>query len=108
MPKGLKTNREQLRVSVHTLREGGKTWREIGLQCGKTKDSVRKIFYRVSKNKSFKDKPRSGRPQKLGERESRILTRILANSDQKTAEAVRKQASVHHNIFVRKIQFAVV
>jgi len=102
MPKGLKTNREQLRVSVHTLHEGGKTWREIGLQCGKTKDSVRKIFYRVSKNKSFKDKPRSGRPQKLGERESRILTRILANSDQKTAEAVRKQASVHHNIFVSK------
>jgi transposase len=102
MPSALKKNRENLRVSVHSLREAGFTWGKIAKQCGKTKDAVRKIYYRVVKNNDFKDKPRSGRPRKVGERERRILTRIVAKSKHKSVEVVRKQASVHHNIVVSK------
>ena len=81
--------RRQSRSEQHTHRRSERPW----------------VFRSDSEQHRFEQsryKPRSGRPQKLGERESRILTRILANSDQKTAESVRKQASVHHNIVVSK------
>ena len=67
MPKNLEFNREQIRVKVHSLRESGKTWREIGDATGKSKDAARKIYYRVINNNSFKEKPRSGRPHKLSD-----------------------------------------
>ena len=102
MPSALKKNRDNLRVRVHTLRECGQTWAEIANQCNKTKDAVRKIYYRVIKNNDFRDKPRPGRPRKIGERESRILTRLVSKTKQKTVENVRKQASVHHAIAVSK------
>jgi transposase len=100
MPKNLKLNREQMRVKVHSLRESGQSWREIGLATGKSKDAVRKIYRRVVKNNSFVDKPRSGRPRKLTERDRRVIVNIMRKSEIKTAERARKEAASHHNINV--------
>jgi len=100
MPKNLKFNREQTRVKIHSLRESGLSWGKIAEQTGKSKDSVRKIFGRVQKNNSFKEKTRSGRPRKLSERDRRIIISLLRKSKTKTVESIRKEASVHHNIDV--------
>ncbi|HYN44572.1 MAG TPA: IS630 family transposase [Candidatus Limnocylindrales bacterium] len=98
MPKNLEFNREQTRVKIHSLRESGKTWREIAEATGKSKETVRKIYGRVVKNNSFKEKPRTGRPRKLSERDRRVIVSILRKSEIKTPERVRKEASAHHNI----------
>lgn len=100
MPKNLELNREQTRVQIHSLRKSGKSWREIALETGKSKDSVRKIFGRVVKNNSFKEKSRAGRPRKLSDRSRRVLVNILRKSNRKSPEHVRKEASTHHNIDV--------
>jgi transposase len=100
MPKNLEFNREQTRVKIHSLRESGKTWREIAEATGKSKETVRKIYGRVVKNNSFKENPRTGRPRKLSEGDRRVIVSILRKSEIKNPERVRKEASAHHNIDV--------
>jgi hypothetical protein len=48
----------------------------------------------------FKDKPRSGRPCKLTDRDRRHVIETLRKSKVKTAEAVRKEAATYLNIRV--------
>lgn len=98
MGKNMELNREQTRVKIHSLKESGHSWREIALATRKSKDSVKKIYKRVVKKNSFKDKPRSGRPRKLSDRDRRVLVNIMRKSEVKTPERARKEASVHHNI----------
>ena len=100
MPKNLQFNREQTRVKIHSLRQSGQTWREIAAATGKSNETARKTYGRVVKNNSFKEKPRTGRPRKLSERDRRLVVSLLRKSDIKTPERVRKEASVHHNIKV--------
>ena len=98
MGKNLELNREQTRVKIHSLRESGQSWREIASATGKSRDGVKKIYKRIVKNNSFKEKPRSGRPRKLSDRDRRLIVNTMRKSDIKTPERVRKEASAHHNI----------
>ena len=92
MPKVQKLNREQKRIQIWTLREEGLTWNQIVEKTGKDRKTVRRICKRVKETGSFKDKPRTGRPPKLNERDRRQITRILRKNPVKNAEAVRKEA----------------
>ncbi len=100
MPKNLELNREQTRVKIHSLRQSGQTWIEIGAATGKSEDNARQIYGRVVKNNSFKEKARAGRPRKLSDRDRRLIVGILRKSAVKSPERVRKEATIHHNIDV--------
>ena len=100
MPKTPNLNREQQRVQIWTLRQQGLSWKKIATETKKLPQNCRKICQRITKTGSFKDQPRTGRPRKLDERKTRTIVDILQKSKVKTAEAVRKEASTHHNINV--------
>src|SRR5215217_8097750 len=100
MPKSLKLNREQQRIQVWTLRGEHLSWNQIAARTGKSRETCRKICKRVKKNGIFKDKPRSGRPSKLTDRDRRHIIETLRKSKVKTAEAVRKEVAADLNIKV--------
>lgn len=100
MPKAVKVEREHLKVKVWTLREQLFSWGDIAKATNRSKSTVRGIYRRVKNNGGFKDKPRSGRPLKLTDRDRRVIVGILNKSKKKSSEVVRKQAAVDHNIDV--------
>jgi transposase len=100
MPRVPQLNREAERVNIWTLREQGLSWNKIVQKTGKDRKTVRRICKRVKESGSFKDKSRSGRPSKLSERDCRLIVGVLRKSPKKTAESVRKQVLVSHNIKV--------
>lgn len=97
-----KLSRENLRVQIVTLREQGLSLKEIEKKTGKHRFTISRICKSVQKTKSFKEKPRAGRPNILDDRKKRILARILRTSKVKTAEHVRKEAKQFHNIDVSR------
>jgi transposase len=97
-----KLSRENLRVQIVTLREQGLSLKEIEKKTGKHRFTISRICKSVQKTKSFKEKPRAGRPNMLDDRKKRILARILRTSKVKTAEHVRKEAKQFHNIDVSR------
>jgi transposase len=98
MPKILKLNREQERIRVWTLREEGLSWSQIATRTGKNRKSCRRICKRVKETGSFKDKPHTGRPSKLTDRDRRHIVGILRNNKEKNAEAIRKEAAATFNV----------
>ena len=97
-----KLSRENLRVQIVTLREQGLSLKDIEKKTGKHRFTISRICKSVQKTNSFKEKPRSGRPTLLDDRQKRILARILRLSKVKTAEHVRKEAKQFHNIDVSR------
>jgi transposase len=97
-----KLSRENLRVRIVTLREQGLSLKDIEKKTGKHRFTISRICKSVQKTNSFKEKPRSGRPKLLDDRQKRILARILRSSKVKTAEHVRKEAKQFHNIDVSR------
>ena len=97
-----KLSKENQRVRICTLREEGHSYKIIAKKTGKPYQSISKICRRVKKTKSFKDRPRSGRPKLIDERKMRVLARILQKSKVKTAEFVRKEARMFHGIDVSR------
>jgi len=93
MTKALMLNREQQRIQVWTLREEGLSWNQIATRTGKDRKNCRNICKRVKETGTFKDKPRSGRPSKLTDRDRRHIVGILRKSNEKSVEAVRKEAA---------------
>jgi len=102
MSKVARLNREQQRVQVYTLRQQGLSWGKIAKQTKKTRATVFKMVRRVKENKGFKEKPRSGRPRKLSERDNRKVVSVLRKSPKKSLEAVRKVAKADHKIDVSR------
>jgi len=98
MPKRPKLSRENKRVQIVTLRNEGFSVKEISERTNSDRRTIQRICKRVNQTNSFKDKPRSGRPQILGEREKRIVTRTLKKSDSKNAESVRKIVKAENGI----------
>lgn len=97
-----KLSRENRRVQIVTLREQGLSLKEIEKITGKHRFTISRICKHVQQTKSFKEKPRSGRPKLLDDRHKRVLARILLKSNVKTAENVRKEAKQFHNIDVSR------
>ncbi len=95
-------NRVEQRVNIWTLREQGLSWNEIVKITGKDRKTVRRICKRVKEDGSFKDRPRSGRPSKISERDRRAIVGVLRKTKKKTAESVRKEVLVSHNIQVSR------
>jgi transposase len=87
-----KLSKENSRVRIVTLQEEGLSFKKIGIKTGKRYQTVSRICKRVKETKSFKDKPRSGRPKLLDDRKKRVIARILCKSKVKTAESIRKEA----------------
>lgn len=102
MPKRPKLSRENKRVQIVTLRNEGFSVKEISERTNSDRRTIQRICKRVNQTNSFKDKPRSGRPQILGEREKRIVTRTLKKSDSKNAESVRKIVKAENGIDVSR------
>lgn len=102
MSQVAKLSRENIRVQVVTLRGEGLSLRKIENKTGKLRSTVSRICKRVKKTKSFKDKPRSGRPKLLDDRQKRVLVRILRKIKNKTPEGVRREAKQFHNIDVSR------
>ncbi len=102
MSTAAKLSRENLRVQIVTLRGEGLSLRKIEKKTKKHRYTISRICKRVRQTKSFKDKPRSGRPKLLNDRQKRVLARILRNIKEKTAEGVRKEAKRYHNIDVSR------
>lgn len=100
MSKAVKLNREQQRIEVWALREEGLSWNQLVSRTGKDRKTLRRICKRVKETGNFKDKPRSGRPSKLNDRDRRRVVGILRKSKVKTAEAVRKEASASLHVKV--------
>ena len=107
MPKAKKVkqveptfDRENIRALIWGLRNAGLSWKEVAQNVGKTRRAVRFIYQTVRKNASFKEKSRSGRPKKLSDRDRRKVIEILRKAKVKTAEAVRKEAAIAHEINV--------
>jgi transposase len=76
--------------------------KDIEKKTCKHRFTISRICKSVQKTNSFKEKPRSGRPKLLDDRQKRILARILRSSKVKTAEHVRKEAKQFHNIDVSR------
>ena len=100
MGKQVQLTREQIRVSIWTLRNSGLSWNKIAKQVGKNRNNVRRIYKRVKFTGECTDQPRTGRPRKLNDRDARKVIDILRKSPAKTAEAVRKQANKDYNLQV--------
>ncbi len=92
--------REQRRVKIFTLKEEGFSLAEIITKSGADRRTVQRVCNNVRETGSFKDKPRSGRPPLLNERNKRTVANILRRGEASNAQAVSKVARVHHNIDV--------
>ena len=89
--------KEGKRVQIVTLKNEGKSLREIAAKTGYTKRGIQKVCENVKETESFKDRPRSGRPKLLDDRDRRNIARSLAKSDVKTAEMARSELKQYHD-----------
>ncbi len=83
----MEMSREEKRVQVTTLKNEGFTNKKISQKTGLTVRGIQKICKTVKQTNSFKDRPRSGRPEKLDVRSKRTILRILKRT---TATAISK------------------
>ena len=73
------------------MRKSGATWREIELETGANKYSIRKIWRKYVKTGSVKNLPRSGRPPKTNEREDRHMELTVARNPKINATHLAKR-----------------
>src|SRR5690349_19495866 len=96
----MKLSRQEKRVQVMTLSKQGVSNREIAKITGLTVRGIQHIKKRVNLTHSFKDRPRSGRPRKLTERNKRLISKLLKKKETRTATTIAKSLKTHNNINV--------
>jgi transposase len=89
-----------------TLKKEGLVNKEIAKKTGLSIRGIRKIATNVKKTNSFKDKPRSGRPQKMNERNKRRTLRILKNKEATTATGISKVLKKYHDVDISRYTVA--
>jgi transposase len=100
--KRMKLSRHEKRVQVMTLSKQGISNKEIAKITGLTVRGIQHIKKRVNHTHSFQDKPRTGRPHKLTERNKRLIPKLLKKKETKTATAISKSLKIHNNINVSR------
>ena len=95
-------DRVEKRIQVVTLKKEGYPLRYITQKTGVSRRGVQKICKRFLETNSYKDKPRSGRPEKLSEREKRIIVNILKRKEAKTATKIQETLNTSHDIVVSR------
>ena len=93
--------RQERRVQVVSMKDAGMTNKEIAFKTGLTVRGIQKIFRNVKETKSFKDRPRKGRPHKLTARNKSQMVRMIKKKEATTATTISKALKTHHNIQVR-------
>ena len=78
-PKRSETTVE-IRELVIKLKKDGKSLSKIGEIIGKSKSTVQTILKNCKKTNTVTNKPRSGRPSKLTERDKRFILREVSNN----------------------------
>jgi transposase len=94
--------KEEKRCQIWTLKQAGLTNKEITNQTGSSTRTIQKICKRVRETNSFKDRPKTGRPQKLSPRNQRLALKILKKKQATTAEGVSRVLGEEHNINVSR------
>lgn len=80
-----KVTREFQRAQCIALRKVGMTYRQIGEQVGLSRSSVQRALERFQATGGFQDRPRSGRPKKLNERNVRMLKHLVKDDDSRSS-----------------------
>ena len=91
---------QERRVKVVTMKELGSSNQAIALATGLTVRGVQKIIKTVKETHSFKDRPRSGRPRKLTDRNKRAIVKMINKTQATTATAIAKALKTELNIQV--------
>jgi len=94
--------RQEKRIQVMTLKNQGVSNKEVAQITGLSVRGIQKIKNTVNHTHSFKDKPRTGRPPKLTERNKRTTVRLMKKKDASTATAVSKVLKTSHNVNVSR------
>ena len=91
---------KESRIRIVTLKESGKTWREIQMMMRNIYNTAVSIRGMKKLMKNYKeigtvdDKARSGRPPVTNNRENRLLRRICL------ADRRKSLASINHDFFI--------
>lgn len=98
----MQLTREQKRVVAMTLKKQGMINKEIGKKTGLTVRAIQYMNKKVKKTHSFKDQSRIGRPEKLTDRNKRLILRILKKKEGSTATQITKVLKTSHNIDISR------
>jgi transposase len=98
----MELTREQKRVIAVTLKKEGVTNKEIAKKTGLTIRGIQTINKRVKQTQSFKEKPRTGRPGKITDRDKRLILRILKSKQAGTATEICKVLKTSHKIEISR------
>src|SRR5689334_21734722 len=96
----MKLIREQKRVQVVTLKNEGLKNKEVAKKTGLSVSGIQKIMRTVKKTNSFKERPRSGRPSKLTDRNKRKILNILKMKEATSAISISKVLKRYHDVDV--------
>jgi transposase len=102
MSGGPQLTKENRRVKIVTLKEEGLSLKQIAEKTNSHRRTVQRICKTVRETNSFKDRPRSGRPPLLNERDKRVIARIIQKKEASNAESIRKVANLHYEIDVSR------
>ena len=86
------------RACIVTLRETGRTVRSVASKEDVSHSTMTRIRQRYLETKLYKDKQRSGRPRLTGEREERMVVRLIKSGTCATAIQVHKYLETFHGI----------
>ena len=102
----MEMTRQEKRAQVTALKNQGVSNQEIAVATGLSVSGIQKIFRTVKQTNSFKDRPRSGRPPKLSDRNNRTIVRMLKNKETQTATNISKALKTSHKIEVSRFTVA--
>jgi transposase len=91
-----------LRMRIVALREEGFTLKEITARTDACRRKIQRVCKRFRETGSIQDRPRSGRPPLLNDRQKRVVAQILRKKEATNAESIRKVAVAHHDIVVSR------
>ena|SRR5688572_1917611 len=94
--------RQEKRAQVIALKQRGISNAEIATSTGLSVRGIQKINSTVKVTHSFKDRPRTGRPPKLTDRNCRSIGRMVKKKETSTATAITKALKTSHNINVSR------
>ena len=102
----MELTRQDRRIQVMTLRNEGFSNKHIAKTTGLSVRGIQQICKRVKHTHSFKDRPRTGRPPKLSERNKRLAVKLLKKKEATTATGIVKALKTSHNIQVSRFTVA--
>jgi transposase len=111
MPKDPRTGRRreatiEEKVDVIAKKKEGKTFREIEKETGVSRAEAQRIYTKWEKNKTLSNEPRPGRPQKLSQRDLRLVKRLCRKKPTATLEdlTVESGLEVKADTLARKLR----